>query len=368
MRREGEFARSAAEKDATIGAMRSKLDAARAEAKNLSRSVPIEEYKAQAETAEGLAKALERELNRLQNSPLANELREQLKKHVEGAYQDDETRTRAILESEIAAMKKQVEGSESETEALILELEDISKVLKVAQESNKRLLADIEQKESQARHWSTKVLEMNEQVNKMRNQVKLTTQKYESERQLRDASDAQYRTLKRECEVNLELASSSKQAAEEAQARLAVVVEENESLRSERSRFEADKQTLEAKIAELEKSNVRFRKEREDAVMAQKRAEEKGKKTKRQLERMSSMTAVESGNVREQVMENALRCPLRSEYWKDSIIIKCCHMFSRKALEDNLAKRNRKCPECKHFYSRDDIKEIYLYQKNDYDE
>jgi hypothetical protein len=70
-------------------------------------------------------------------------------------------------------------------------------------------------------------------------------------------------------------------------------------------------------------------------------------------------------SIRYEAMESALRCPVYPNLWKDCVITKCSHMFSRQALMDNLAQRNRKCPTCKTMFSDKDIVNLFLYQQNE---
>ena len=61
-------------------------------------------------------------------------------------------------------------------------------------------------------------------------------------------------------------------------------------------------------------------------------------------------------------MESCLKCPVDPKRWKDSIIIKCGHMFSYESLKEQLEKRNRKCPTCNLKYDKADIMPIVLYR------
>jgi len=61
-----------------------------------------------------------------------------------------------------------------------------------------------------------------------------------------------------------------------------------------------------------------------------------------------------------EMYENALHCPINKHLWKDTILMRCYHMHSKKAIWDNYNKRNRKCPTCKLPYTKDDIKPIFL--------
>lgn len=45
--------------------------------------------------------------------------------------------------------------------------------------------------------------------------------------------------------------------------------------------------------------------------------------------------------------EEALHCPIQKDLWKEMIVTRCGHMFSKKALDDTVTGRNRKCPTCK---------------------
>ena len=131
------------------------------------------------------------------------------------------------------------------------------------------------------------------------------------------------------------------------------------------------KNVLEAKVTNTKVKN-------EEVQWELNRSEEEIKTLKRRLERAKAAleyaansssskpeTSQNIDEIRLEAMTTALHCPVYQHLWKDCVIKTCAHMFSRKALEDNLAQRNRKCPTCKNTYSKDDILSVYLYQSND---
>lgn len=56
---------------------------------------------------------------------------------------------------------------------------------------------------------------------------------------------------------------------------------------------------------------------------------------------------------------------LLQKHNKNVILGRCYHMFCRSCIDQNLAKRNRKCPECAVHYGQDDLHKIWLFNSND---
>ena len=109
----------------------------------------------------------------------------------------------------------------------------------------------------------------------------------------------------------------------------------------------------------------------EDLDRDKKRLEERNTAVQRDLDRKTRQIAEAQGEVgRMEVkevralyadMENSLKCSQNPHLWKDTVIAKCGHLFARQSLEENLAKRNRKCPICGVKYDRADMMSVQLY-------
>mmetsp|Transcript_17473 Transcript_17473/g.30795 ORF Transcript_17473/g.30795 Transcript_17473/m.30795 type:complete len:818 (-) Transcript_17473:75-2528(-) len=367
--REKEVADSINERDEKINTLRTKLDAARAELKDLGNSAEVvNQYKSLLAAGQARITKLEGDVKRLEDAPPAVVLRSKLEELAAKTWPGDTDKSKlALLEADLEAAKKTLEEAKSFEDEILTDLEAVSNELETMRQKSASILEESQEKDTEIKRWKGRVLDMNENVTKLHNELKVIKKEAESERNMRVQSDAQFDALKAQYNDALQAIARTEQIVGETQKALASSTEEKRTLQFSVKAFDATKTQYESRLNSLQESNAAFRKEKEDAMYEKSRAEEDRRKARRALEKLRSAPQ-ESGDLRLDNMENALRCPLRSEFWKDAIIIKCCHMFSKKALLDNLAKRNRNCPTCKHKYNKEDIKDIYLYQKNEYDE
>ena len=62
---------------------------------------------------------------------------------------------------------------------------------------------------------------------------------------------------------------------------------------------------------------------------------------------------------------NTWTSPSLQKQNKNVILGRCYHMFCRSCIDQNMAKRNRKCPECAVHFGQDDLHKIWLFDSND---
>ena len=55
-----------------------------------------------------------------------------------------------------------------------------------------------------------------------------------------------------------------------------------------------------------------------------------------------------------------VKCKVCYDRFKDTIITRCCHMFCKACVEQNLKDRHRKCPACGIPFGQADVRSIYL--------
>jgi len=72
-----------------------------------------------------------------------------------------------------------------------------------------------------------------------------------------------------------------------------------------------------------------------------------------------------SGTLEDQILQTQLEiaqgkliCSLCTHKPKDTIITKCLHMFCRSCINNHFLSRNRRCPQCKCAFGRDDMKDV----------
>ncbi|OIR58230.1 MAG: E3 ubiquitin-protein ligase BRE1 [Amphiamblys sp. WSBS2006] len=67
-------------------------------------------------------------------------------------------------------------------------------------------------------------------------------------------------------------------------------------------------------------------------------------------------------DTREQLVlyRQIVRCSVCEERDKDTVILRCCHVFCSSCVDDRVKRRQRKCPACGESFGVNDVKRIYL--------
>jgi len=110
--------------------------------------------------------------------------------------------------------------------------------------------------------------------------------------------------------------------------------------------------------------------EREEAVAAQKRAEDDVRELRWKLKEAESKQSTSSGKVangreyaelqkERDMLFGILRCSACDLRFKEKIIQKCLHTFCKECIESRMESRSRKCPTCMIPISHSDIKPLF---------
>merc|ERR1711991_714434 len=59
-------------------------------------------------------------------------------------------------------------------------------------------------------------------------------------------------------------------------------------------------------------------------------------------------------------LQTAARCKVCNDKYKDTVLLTCYHVFCRDCVNNLMALRSRKCPNCQKSFDKMDIKTIYL--------
>lgn len=299
-----------------------------------------------------------------------------------------------VLENELALRSEQLSDVESE-------LDQMGSLLMDKEEEHKRLLAQQQEKQNQNATLMRNQMKQNNIHRTMVVEQRLLREKAETEAQLRtniqakmalleervgvaevghiraDERSTSYREQLDQAVGELETAKSSLEASTAREERLLKANEQaldmaqqhrtrNEDLTHGMNRADEKIVTLRAK---LDKAKTKLTTSRQAASKAITEAVYAAKGEMRNGNGSGGGGARRTDHgedERQRAQESALRCPILQMYWKDCILIKCGHMFCRKAVTDNLAKRNRKCPTCKAPYDTKDIMTVSLYMDNTY--
>ncbi len=73
----------------------------------------------------------------------------------------------------------------------------------------------------------------------------------------------------------------------------------------------------------------------------------------------SADAQVKDLEVQMDMLRNALKCSVCSQRSKNTIIMKCQHLFCSECIKARLDVRNRKCPHCSIQFSSTDVKPIH---------
>lgn len=269
-------------------------------------------------------------------------------------------------------------------DALAEEIETISAALNESRESNSRLqqmLADRDRRIGELETERVQTETDSREVREERTALALRAEK--ADVLLREQSSKLSRLEER---LGMEISASQKteqlakitaDLAEKAQTEVDSIKRECETLRERVSIIPNVEEELKMTLGKMEDFKWDFQRSEDEVARLRRRLEraktllEEAARSQQATEGKltgggeSTTTLKNIDEMRLEAMELALRCPVYQNLWKDCVITKCAHMFSKQALFDNLAQRNRKCPSCKNTYSKDDIMSVYLYQSND---
>jgi len=322
-------------------------------------------------------KTLRNQLQRRKESPAHvhdETLQAKLEEALKGKYPDAESLKAATIATELEAVKAELKAQTEQFENVAQDLEETADAFLEIESQKERMLKQTMDMEKTMTEKIAGFVRMNNETAAANHAMRQAQKEKEEMQKLLSEHDKQFQ----EVLAKLEEAQQARAFAEDHSKKTIASYDELAQERTADSwkvkRLEDADEAREKRLRELENLSAECKNEKEDAVHKLNRALEEKVKLKIKLERAKSYTLLDPASAKSEIearlvaMENALRCPLRSEYWKDAIIIKCNHMFSKKALLDNLETRNRKCPTCKKLYNKPDIHDIYLYQENNYDE
>jgi len=289
------------------------------------------------------------------------------------------TEERDLLKQKLEHPRDKSNGPEA-NEALIAEIEQINNALTESRESCSRLQQLLMERERRVEQLSSEKSSMESDLREIREEKNALALRSEKVQAVQQESEAYVSRLEDRLMSEKATSQKAEELAKTSLDQCEKALAEVEELKRE---LEAQKERA-STIPQLEEEIRNTKLQMEDIKWDLSRSEEEVQTLKRRLDRAkaaleaaaraaaSSSSGVRGATTsksideeRLEAMNHALRCPVYQHLWKDCVITKCAHMFSRKALEDNLAQRNRKCPSCKNTYSKDDILNVYLYQSND---
>mgnify|MGYP003564541240 FL=1 len=280
-----------------------------------------------------------------------------------GETEPDKARLISQLQSSIKSLKEELETERLTNDSLISELEITNKAYEEMSAKREQLAKQLAQQEQTYNQVVQERLKETS-VQSLHNQE---IQAYEEKLSTKDQLIEELKILNLKTESQLtekqNLVESLESNYQDLQTRVEKFIIDN---------YEEIKKALEVK-------NLR-ESYQEGLETAQKQAEETGKElsdTKLQVQLSGKKIEELEGKLRKaHDVENLkstderlnnevaryrkmVRCFLCSDRIKDVVIAKCFHAFCRQCIEENLAKRQRKCPTCQTKFGADDVKTFW---------
>jgi len=284
-------------------------------------------------------------------------------------FLQESDRSLAKATHQIKELKIQLESKTQEYEAMMGEVENISKAYEDVQTQNKRLLHELGQKEDVT--------------------IQVVSEGYRVKRQLATAGvevrDMQERYARAEerCRGQLTTIEELEQQVAQAQAKFNKLFDELQGTHQTMDALRREGRDTQMQAAEfkqqadlLEKTAAESRRKIEDLVAEAERErekvhrlEEEKNSLKRKLDRLprqgssSSSSSSSSGfNLAEEELRSIkqrVRCSICNDRMKDTVIGKCFHVFCHECVMTNLQTRKRRCPQCQTPFSVNDVHNMY---------
>ncbi|CAD5213383.1 unnamed protein product [Bursaphelenchus okinawaensis] len=288
-----------------------------------------------------------------------------LERKERGKYFHDDFRRRVrTVEARMERYRKEVYSGRAQCEALMAELESTVAVYEDQLEQNKRMGAQLNEKDET-------ILQLTgERLKCATNEIKSN-----NEKQVLLTETA---CLKKQTEDAMELCKALEQHKKAQDERLGLL---EDDLKVKSQAFESQKRkTLEA-VQQYEDLKIQAEKSTEEVGQLKKRLTEKAgtmeesssrilrlkedkASLKRKLDQYKKMK--KSGNMDEvlieenRVLREQLNCPSCKTHEKDTVLTKCFHVFCNKCIRTRYDQRRRKCPKCNANFGANDFHRIYI--------
>lgn len=265
----------------------------------------------------------------------------------------------------VRKLEEQLDSKGKDEEALFAEMEEIGKALEALQEQNARLVAQLQSKEggemkllrdkAKAAQLHANAVEEKQllvaQVDALKTdyqrQASLLTQLQENERHIRsnfDHSSKRLAEVERLLEVEKNTAMTKSTDLHSRDVAL-------KDLREEVQRLTA---TLQDKAKMLQDETNRVHRAKEDLNALQKRFDD--------VKHLETHGSGGDAIMEQQYLElrNKLKCSACNVNLKDTVLLKCFHIFCEECVKLRIETRQRKCPGCQTPFGHSDFRRIYI--------
>ncbi|POM75138.1 Zinc finger, RING-type domain containing hypothetical protein, partial [Phytophthora palmivora] len=290
-------------------------------------------------------------LNRL--SELGTKFEQERQEHHECSSERDK------LRAQIEDMKASSISSREENDALLLEIETMSKDVESLRHGRKKFIQQIEEKRNANKKLHT-LFAREEQAKShcfdelaaVRLQVSSLSTVHKHQKAFIEASKESLQAKDIELEKMKEYVKT--------------IEAEREASDAEKRKLQRDAEVAKKICATAEKSQreQQLQQEKpkpcEECEVHRKKIEEVERKLQQAKSASSTgeLTDLERFELRD--LQKLVNCSVCQDRRKDVIISKCFHMFCKECIDNNLKSRNRKCPTCKKMFGHDDVKTVWF--------
>eukprot|EP00923_Selenidium_pygospionis_P019397 GHVN01033931.1.p3 GENE.GHVN01033931.1~~GHVN01033931.1.p3 ORF type:complete len:434 (+),score=87.78 GHVN01033931.1:1171-2472(+) len=234
---------------------------------------------------------------------------------------------------------------------LFSEIEALGNLVEKTKEEGQALAVELKRKETEIEHERAKRKEKEEELHNALQVGKLLEEREgricEKEKRLleresiAEGRDAEWAMRKKKDKVFEEERMELQKALREASR-------EREDLLSMLGREEEERAETENKLCELKKKNRRM--EDQCFIMEAAMDQSGADRVKKQVELGWEI----------EMYKRIVRCTICEENNKDTVIVRCGHLFCLSCAEDRLKTRLRKCPTCGEAFGASDVRRVYL--------
>ncbi|CAI5720495.1 unnamed protein product [Hyaloperonospora brassicae] len=266
---------------------------------------------------------------------------------------------RGLIRAELEDLKTSGEASREENDALLLEIDTMSKEVTSLRHGRKKYIQQIEEKRKANKKLHT-LLAREEQAK---------SHCFEELAAVR----LQVSSLSTVHKHQKTFIESSKESLQAKEVELEKMKEYVETLETEREATDAEKRKV-LRDAEVAKKvcEAAERSQREHQLLQERqrscehcaKLRKRIEDVERELHNLKSatctgeLTDLERFELRD--LQKLVNCSVCQDRRKDVIISKCFHMFCKECIDTNLKARNRKCPTCKKMFGQDDVKTVWF--------
>jgi len=259
-------------------------------------------------------------------------------------------------QNELEEAKSAIDTQKQESEAYLIEIDEISKELDEAQEQNVRLLEQVSDKDNTSQRLMKECIDLKSAKDLLHQQITILNEELVLAKQKSLKQDELYQVelnvvtnMKDQIAKLQEELQTSAIQLDVQQRKLHETLEKNNELQTQLT-------TTKSTLNDLKLSDESIISYNQEALN-NKRLMEKNTVLKKKLDRLRSSSVLEEEL---RACKAMITCAICNERQKNAVIAKCYHVFCRECIQRRVSARSRKCPGCSKPFSENDVHDIYL--------